>query len=519
MKKFNTTGLCVPRKHYMVDISNKLRQIEQLVNDGEYFTINRGRQYGKTTTFALLERSLRDKYLVLATSFEAVGDAFATMNQFASSFIRLLSRELVRENVAQEIVEEWNRGSDAIDLVDQLGEKITTLCKSVDKEVVVMIDEVDKSSNNQLFLFFLGMLRNKYLDADNDKDVTFHSVILAGVYDVKNLKLKLRPEDEKKFNSPWNIAADFEVDMSFNPDEIATMLVEYENDHKTGMNIPEIADEIHYYTSGYPFLVSRLCKTIDEKLSKDWTPRGVKEAVNNTLNSENLLFDDLFKNLENYRDLYDLIYAIMVDGKRFSFDLSHPMIKLSSAFAIIKNERQTVEISNLIFESKLYTYFTLKREIADATKRENGNSDRFSDNVVKNGRLNMELLLTKFAEFLYSEHRERDQKFIEREGRLLFLCFLKPIINGGGFYFVEPETRHDRRMDIVVVWGTEKFVLELKIWYGENKLEEGYAQLADYLDSQKLDTGYLLTFNFNKVHESKTEWLDVNGKKIFSVMV
>ena len=31
MKEFNTTGLCNPKKHYMVDISNKLDDIKKLV--------------------------------------------------------------------------------------------------------------------------------------------------------------------------------------------------------------------------------------------------------------------------------------------------------------------------------------------------------------------------------------------------------------------------------------------------------------------------------------------------------
>lgn len=64
------------------------------------------------------------------------------------------------------------------------------------------------------------MLRNKYLKSNDGLDHTFFSVILAGVHDVKNLKLKLRPEQGKKFNSPWNIAADFDVEMSFDADEI-----------------------------------------------------------------------------------------------------------------------------------------------------------------------------------------------------------------------------------------------------------------------------------------------------------
>lgn len=59
---------------------------------------------------------------------------------------------------------------------------------------------------------------------------TFQSVILAGVYDIKNLKLKIRLEKEHQYNSPWNIAADFTVDMSFAAGEIAGMLEEYEAD-------------------------------------------------------------------------------------------------------------------------------------------------------------------------------------------------------------------------------------------------------------------------------------------------
>ncbi|MBR3466963.1 MAG: hypothetical protein IKH15_07070 [Bacteroidales bacterium] len=35
-------------------------------------------------------------------------------------------------------------------------------------------------------------------------------------------------------NSPWNIAADFNVDMTFHPEEIAQMLRDYENDTHTG---------------------------------------------------------------------------------------------------------------------------------------------------------------------------------------------------------------------------------------------------------------------------------------------
>jgi hypothetical protein len=50
MRRFNVAGHCVQLNDYMVDISGKLEKIMRLIDDGSYFTINRARQYGKTTT-------------------------------------------------------------------------------------------------------------------------------------------------------------------------------------------------------------------------------------------------------------------------------------------------------------------------------------------------------------------------------------------------------------------------------------------------------------------------------------
>jgi hypothetical protein len=69
------------------------------------------------------------------------------------------------------------------------------------------------------------------------------------VYDVKNIKRKIRHDDEKKVNSPWNIAVDFEVDMSFSKDDIKGMLTEYKSEKKMDMDVDKIAGLIHDYTS------------------------------------------------------------------------------------------------------------------------------------------------------------------------------------------------------------------------------------------------------------------------------
>ena len=75
MKTFNTTGKCIPSLHYMVDISRQVEAAAQLVRDGNYFCINRGRQFGKTTTLSALKRKLdKEGYSVFSLSFEGLDD-------------------------------------------------------------------------------------------------------------------------------------------------------------------------------------------------------------------------------------------------------------------------------------------------------------------------------------------------------------------------------------------------------------------------------------------------------------
>jgi len=50
VREFNVDGNCNKNEHYMVDISNKISEIVKLVEKKIYFTINRARQYDKTTT-------------------------------------------------------------------------------------------------------------------------------------------------------------------------------------------------------------------------------------------------------------------------------------------------------------------------------------------------------------------------------------------------------------------------------------------------------------------------------------
>jgi hypothetical protein len=324
-----------------------------------------------------------------------------------------------------------------------------------------------------------------------------------------------KPAEDKTYNSPWNIAVDFEVDMSFNPAEIETMLNEYEADHNTGMNTAEISKEIYDYTSGYPFLVSRICQRIDEKLDKDWTVEGVQKAVKIMLAESNTLFDDMFKNIHNYQELHDLLFDVLFVGQTMPFSLDDTVINLGHMFGFLKDVNGQTKVANKIFELRIYNYFILQQ-----IKKENIIFGGARQEILRGGRLNMEMCLRKFADHYYEITGKQDIEFLERHGRLLFLSYLKPLINGEGFYHIEPEMS-DYRMDIVVDFGREQFIIELKIWRGEKYETDAHKQITGYLDTKKADKGYLLIFDFRKEanKERKAEWIEADGKKIFEVIV
>lgn len=362
-KYFNTTGLCVPEYHYMVNIDNKIEQINKLITRGKYFTINRPRQFGKTTTINELEKKLENDYLLISLSFEGIGDAiFNDEKMFSKKFIELMVDciEFQNEELAG-ILLELGR---SVENLSDLSKVISRYIKGINKDTILIIDEVDKSSNNQLFLSFLGMLRNKYLLRDKGRDYTFKSVILVGVHDVKTLKLKLRDNSEQKYNSPWNIAVDFNVDMSFSAKEIATMLEEYCSYNKLSMDIMNLSERIHLYTNGYPFLVSRICEIVDEKFYSNkkipWSIDDIDRATKLIITEGNTLFQSIIKNLENNSELYDIVKRILVNGETITYNILDPLIEIGVTYGIFQDSINGVAITNKIFQEVLYNYMISK---------------------------------------------------------------------------------------------------------------------------------------------------------------
>ncbi len=528
---FNTEGICSPKKHYMVCLNDRLKLIkEKYVDRGKYFVINRGRQYGKTTMLRALAEYLRDDYVVISLDFQMLSTAnFADERVFAAKFTGLIQRTLSRDSEWRDVIdrkafEKLTAMKEEEDLtMDVMFEGCSEMCETSKKPVVLMIDEVDSASNYQVFIDFLAMLRGYYLSREYNP--IFHSVILAGVYDIKNLKSKIRPDSEHQYNSPWNIAADFDVVMSFSAGQIRDMLTEYETDRHTGMDTEAVAKTIYQYTSGYPYLVSAVCKIMDEKLTVPdplsdcksiWTAQGVEEAVRIILSSRTTLFDSMIKHINEYPELKKLLHLMLFQGEQVAYNADNRIIDLAQMFGYVKRNGTYIHVANRVFETRLYNLFLSEEEFSNAMSTM---ARQDKNQFVLDGRLHMELVLEKFVKHFTDIYGENDEKFLEDQGRKLFLLYLRSIINGTGNYYIESQTRDAGRTDVIVDYAGEQSVIELKIWRGNEYRERGEEQLVGYLDYFHLEKGYLLSFNFNKKKKPGMRTITVNGKVIVEAVV
>ena len=64
-----------------------------------------------------------------------------------------------------------------------------------------------------------------------------------------------------------------------------------------------------------------------------------------------------------------------------------------------------------------------------------------------------------------------------------------------------------------------QYIVELKIWREPRYNAEGEKQISDYLDYYGLNTGYMLSFNFNKNKETGVKQVHIGDKVLVEGML
>jgi hypothetical protein len=248
-----------------------------------------------------------------------------------------------------------------------------------------------------------------------------------------------------------------------------------------------------------------------------WSRNGIDEAVKMILAENNTLFQSLTKNLNNLPDLKASIRSILMEGTRLTWNAQQDAIVQMQMYGLIRNDNNTVRIANRIFETMLYNLFLSDEELRQNIFSREG--ELAKNRFITGGKLNMRQILEGFKDTYTEVCGPLVDKFKEKDGRELFLLYIKPIINGTGNYYIEAQTRDQTRTDVIVDYLGQQYIVELKIWRGPRYNEEGEKQISEYLDHFSLTTSYMLSFNFNKKKETGLKRVEVGDKVLFECTV
>ena len=165
----------------MVNLDERLSKVKELVDMGKYFTINRARQYGKTTMLRALRRYLQDDYYVVLMDFQTFGDAkfkdeHTFSVSFASSFLRLLGRNhLAMSEKMEEAINE-SMMADKVD-VDFNGDFVTL---TLNGAFLFDSGKAEIKQDAVPVLNKIGVLLTKYADSEIEIEGHTDSVPLNG---------------------------------------------------------------------------------------------------------------------------------------------------------------------------------------------------------------------------------------------------------------------------------------------------------------------------------------------------
>jgi hypothetical protein len=451
LKNFETTGICNPELHYMVDTSSRIAQMKKMVDNGKYFVINRPRQFGKTTSIFLLRKMLSQDYTPLQLDFQIVSEEMKADASFIKAFFTMLINSVNNYEVdaTDEFIEYLSScaNDESLHIFSNLPNIIKKLCSMSAKPLVLIIDEVDKAASSAPFISLLSNLRSMYLNKYDIK--TFQSVILASVIDIKNLKIKIDPLSDEKL-IPWNIAADFNIDMSFSAGDIAQMVGDYAEERRIGLNVAEVSKALCDFTSGYPYIVSKMCSIIDGWIAdgthealEAWSLDGIMMAADKLASSDlNSLLDSLMSKAQAYPHLKKTLYRMLFHGEKVRYNSHVSSHELGVRFGLLKYDKNNVlSVGNRIFETMLYEYFIQEKlEEEDIAVRD-------KSQFMENGFLNMDRVVERFVKFYDEVYGGKSQKYLEKETGIIFMAYLRAIINGVGMYFIEAELRDEHRTD------------------------------------------------------------------------
>lgn len=492
---FNRTGYCKPDIHYIVDSSRGLKDlIFKHIENQEYFVIHAPRQTGKTTLLHGIVSDLNKtgKYLALAFSLETAGYLSIPVAKANYEMICSLYSMALNLGLENEMPELPNIASEM-----SLKTYLQLLSVKSAKPVVLFIDEID-SLYDDVLVSILRQLRDGFQLRPTGFPV---SLALVGLRDIRDYKMKVRPEHASLGSgSPFNIKAESYRLENFTLDQVSRLLRQHTEE--TGQEFTdEVCAAIYECTGGQPWLTNALAyEIVDRILKEDYNQKItldlVDKAKEQLIKRRDTHLDSLADKLNDPR-IKPIILAIL-NGDTVIFDDYNDSLQYALDLGIVARVNGNIQFSNKIYKE------VIPRVLNQSFQDSIGNQE-LAWYLYPDGRLNMDALLKEFQEF----YRENAESWIDRFSykeagqQLLLMAFLQRVMNGGARLTREMAVGLGR-VDMLVEFKDQRFVMELKIKHNANVLQKGLQQTSRYLDTVGMDRGYLVLFE--KQPSSVVSW-------------
>lgn len=503
-KFFNTAGPQKSEDNYTIDPLSRfdLDEVLTMIRQQRYFVLHAPRQSGKTSCMLALRDYLNKEgnFIAIYANVEAGQASRNDKDTVVRSIVDNLVNEMtiiMRDDKAESARKSVNdAGTDV-----KLSLFLSKLCQSLDKPLVLIIDEIDALVGDSL-VSVLRQIRSGYANRPANFPQT---VILCGVRDVRDYRIVLSNQDIITGGSAFNIKAASLRLGNFSKEEIHELYMQHTRE--TGQEFDEACFPMVWdATEGQPWLVNALAHEVTWNMreNRDRTVRIIPEMIDRAI--ENIIYrrdthiDLLIDKLEEPR-VRRVIEPMLANSDEVDeSQIPTDDIQYVEDLGLIKRERgKPRRIANGIYRE------VIPRELTWSTQDALVQNPLWYQNP--DGSINVEKLLLDFQQFFRQNADGWIGRFDYAEAgpQLLLQCFLQRIVNGGGYIDREYGLGRKRtdlliRKPLTNQYGgpVQRVVLELKIKRGalDKVIEKGLQQTADYMDLVgSVDEGHFIIFD------------------------
>jgi len=493
-KYFNIAGPCNSSKHYMLDPLRGIREeLNDLIEQEQYFVIHASRQSGKTTLLLELTDKINaeGKYHALYCSLEGI-QSFTEPEKGIPEIVRKMESCIKNQGLPNGFAKDANYSN----ISGVLNDSLVNYCRLLDKSLIILFDEADCLSNGTL-ITFLRQLREGYISRARVPFV--HSLALVGMRNIRDYKARIRSDSETLgSSSPFNIVAESLSLKNFTKEEVIELYSQHTKETRQVFE-PQAIDYIYEQTQGQPWLVNAVARECVEKIcKKDYaipiTSEMAKTAINNIILARGTHFDSLMERLRENR-VRTVIQPLILGEEA---DRTTDNYLYAKDLGLIRDLNGKVEPANPIYAEVIIRTITCTAQ--EAIKNSKPNSDL--PKYVIDGKIDINYLLKDFqsfwrenSEIIWDElYEEGFREYKEASPHLVLQAFLQRVINGGG-HISREMALGKKRADICIEWEGQKYPIEIKILRNSNSISDGLAQTLEYVERCGTERGWLVVFD------------------------